>query len=120
VRMRAVTLSQKSWDTGVKMPATFVTGIVLTLAIGLALGAAIAGLWFRSRPAPTPAPAVTAPENDPAQPVADALARIELQIREVESKRQHMLGGLEHHLTSLSRETVALSQALRAPNSRGR
>jgi DNA recombination protein RmuC len=31
-----------------------------------------------------------------------------------------MMGGLEHHLTSLSRETVALSQALRAPNSRGR
>jgi DNA recombination protein RmuC len=31
-----------------------------------------------------------------------------------------MFGGLEHHLTSLSRETVALSQALRAPNSRGR
>jgi DNA recombination protein RmuC len=31
-----------------------------------------------------------------------------------------MQGGLDHHLTSLTRETVALSQALRAPNARGR
>jgi DNA recombination protein RmuC len=31
-----------------------------------------------------------------------------------------MQGGLDQQLTSLSRETVALSQALRAPNSRGR
>ncbi len=31
-----------------------------------------------------------------------------------------MFGGLENQLTSLSRETVALSQALRAPNARGR
>ncbi len=31
-----------------------------------------------------------------------------------------MFGGLENQITSLSRETVALSQALRAPNARGR
>jgi DNA recombination protein RmuC len=54
------------------------------------------------------------------QTMAEALARIESQIRDFELQRQHLLGGLEHHLTSLSRETVALSQALRAPNSRGR
>jgi DNA recombination protein RmuC len=53
-------------------------------------------------------------------PVAEALERIESQMREIEARRQHMLGGLEHQVSSLSRETVALSQALRAPNSRGR
>ena len=41
-------------------------------------------------------------------------------MREVESQRQHMMGGLEQQLGALSRETVALSQAMRAPNTRGR
>ena len=85
---------------------TFLIGIVLALL----LGAALAGWWLRAR----------APQEDPAQPVAEALARLEAQLRESELQRQHALGGLEHHLTSLSKETVALSQALRAPNSRGR
>jgi DNA recombination protein RmuC len=89
---------------------TFVTGIVLALA----LGAALASLWMRARPA--------APETreNPVQPVADAVARLENQIRDFELQRQHALGGLEQHLTSLSRETVALSHALRSPGSRGR
>jgi DNA recombination protein RmuC len=91
-------------------PATFLTGIVLALA----LGAALAALWLRSRP-----PRPQAAENQ-VQPVADAVARLEGHIRELELQRQHMLGGLEQHLTSLSRETVALSQALRSPGSRGR
>ena len=86
--------------------ATFLVGIVLALG----LGACLTALWFRSQPAPVNA----------APPIADTLLRMETQIRDFESQRQHMLGGLEHHLTSLSRETVALSQALRAPNSRGR
>src|SRR5271156_3947880 len=81
--------------------ATFVAGIVLALGLGVVLAA----LWFRSRPAP---------------PVLETLRRLEAQIKEVESQRQRALGGLDQHLTSLSRETVALSQALRAPNSRGR
>lgn len=85
--------------------ATFLAEIVLALA----LGAAAAILWQRGRPA-----------QDPVQPVAEALARLENQIRQFELDRQHALGGLDHHLTTLSRETVALSQALRAPNSRGR
>jgi DNA recombination protein RmuC len=85
---------------------TFLIGIVLALSLGVAL----AGWWLRAR----------APQEDPAQPVAEALARLEAQLRESELQRQHALGGLEHHLTSLSKETVALSQALRAPNSRGR
>ena len=82
-------------------PATFVTGIVLALA----LGAFLTALYFRNRPDP---------------PIAATLERLELQIRDLESQRQHMQGGLNQQLTSLSRETVALSQALRAPNSRGR
>src|ERR1700692_4116454 len=81
--------------------ATFLAAIVLALAVGVFLTA----LWFRSRPSP---------------PVMATLERLEAQIKDVESQRQHMLGGLDQHLTSLSRETVALSQALRAPNSRGR
>ena len=52
--------------------------------------------------------------------MADALARIEAQMRDIESQRQHALGGLEAHLATLSKETLALSQALRGPNSRGR
>ena len=87
--------------------ATFLIGIVLALAIGAALGV----LWERGR--------ATRREN-PDEPVVEAVARLEKQIREVELQRQHMLGGLEQHLASLNRETVALSHALRAPGARGR
>lgn len=82
---------------------TFLVGIVLALA----LGAALATLRVRSRP-----------KHD--APVTESLQRIESQIRDLEGQRQRMMGGLEHQLASLSRETVALSQALRAPHSRGR
>ena len=87
--------------------ATFLIGIVLALAIGAALGV----LWERGR--------ATRREN-PDEPAVEAVARLEKQIREVELQRQHMLGGLEQHLASLNRETVALSHALRAPGARGR
>jgi DNA recombination protein RmuC len=108
------------------MSTTLLIGIVLVAALGMTLGVALGALWFRSRPS-EPAIVPAAVESDPAQPVAEALARIEVQIQDFgaqihdfEAQRQHMFGGLEHHLTSLSRETVVLSQALRAPNSRGR
>ena len=97
--------------------ATFFIGIVL--AIGL--GAALAALWLKARATP---PADVVP---PVPLFNDGLARIEAQLRDYETQlrgyeaqRQHALGGLENQLSSLSRETVALSQALRAPNSRGR
>jgi DNA recombination protein RmuC len=77
--------------------ATFVTGIVLGIFLTI--------LWYRTRPNP---------------PIVQTLERLESQIKEIESQRQHAQGGLDQQLTSLSRETVALSQALRAPNSRGR
>jgi hypothetical protein len=54
------------------------------------------------------------------RPIANTLTRIEMHIREIEAPRQHMMGGLEQQLGALSRETVALSQALRVPNARGR
>jgi DNA recombination protein RmuC len=82
----------------VTLAATFLSGFVLAILIAI--------LWTRSRP------------QQP--PVADALNRIESQMREFESQRQHMLGGLENQISNLNRETVALSQALRSPNSRGR
>jgi DNA recombination protein RmuC len=83
--------------------------------VALAVGAALAALWFRTRTADAARAAA-----DSTRPIAETLARIETQIREVESQRQHMLGGLEHQLSALSRETVALSQAMRVPNARGR
>ena len=84
--------------------ATFLLGIVLALAAGLCLG-----LWLR-RPR----------DDNRDRAMADSLTRMESQIRELESQRQRMLGSLDHQLSALSRETVALSQALRAPNTRGR
>jgi DNA recombination protein RmuC len=95
---------------------TFVAGIV----VALALGAALAALWFRARMAARAAEDAARAAADSTRPIAETLARIETQIREVESQRQHMLGGLEHQLSALSRETVALSQAMRVPNTRGR
>lgn len=92
--------------------ATFIVGIVLALA----LGGVLAVLWTRSQKAAESAQEAA----DATRPLADTLARIEGQMREFEAQRQHMLGGLEAHLSSLSKDTVALSQALRGPNSRGR
>jgi DNA recombination protein RmuC len=95
---------------------TFVAGIV----VALALGAALAALWFRARMAARAAENAARTAADSTRPIAETLARIETQIREVESQRQHMMGGLEQQLGALSRETVALSQAMRVPNARGR
>lgn len=94
--------------------ATLLLGIVLVAGVALAVGAAGAALWLGRGPRARPE------AEDPTRPLVEALARMEAQIREFELQRQHSLGGLEHHLTSLSKETVALSQALRAPNTRGR
>ena len=85
------------------LAATFLGGFVLAILI--------AALWFY-RDASLRKP------TEP--PLADALHRIESQMRDFEAQRQHMLGGLEQQISSLSRETVTLSQALRAPNARGR
>lgn len=106
------------------MSATFVLGIVLAVVVGIALGTVIAVRLLGSRsPEPAVEPGVPQPEPSqtiPPQTIVDALGRIESQIRDFDSRRERMFGGLEHQLTSLSRETIALSHALRAPNSRGR
>jgi DNA recombination protein RmuC len=86
---------------------TFLLAIVLAIAAGAALG-----VWLATRSRQT--------ADDPTRPLADSLQRIETHLRDFESQRQRELGGLEHQLSSLSRETVALSQALRSPNARGR
>ena len=83
---------------------TFVIGIVLALGLGIFLAA----LWFRAKPVPS------------APPIADTLARMEAHIRQVEAERQHLAGSLEQQISALSKETIALSQALRVPNARGR
>jgi len=89
---------------------TFLVGIV----VALAAGAGIAALWFRGRTS------LNAPPPEPGPPIAETLVRLESQIRDLEAQRQHMMGGIEQHLEALSRETVALSQALRQPQARGR
>jgi len=89
---------------------------VAGIVVALALGAALAALWFRARSATAAAQEAA----DTTRPIADTLARIETHIRDIESQRQHMMGGIEQQLGALSKETVALSQALRVPNARGR
>jgi len=61
------------------------------------------------------------------KPLADSLARLETQIRELESARQRAFGGIEQQLQTLvqseldlQRETASLVTALRAPQVRGR
>src|SRR6266404_1394158 len=95
---------------------TFVAGIV----VALVAGAAFAALWFRARAATAAATSAAERAAEATRPIADTLGRIESHIRDIEAQRQHMLGGLEQQLGALSRETVALSQALRVPNARGR
>jgi DNA recombination protein RmuC len=96
--------------------ATFWIAIVLAAGTGIGLTV----LWMRARESAqnTAHDARTATDAD--RYMADSLARIEAQMRELESHRQHSLGGVEAHLAMLSKETLALSQALRGPNARGR
>jgi len=108
--------------------ATFWIAIVLAAGAGVALTAVWMNAWMRARLAAqstTQTIAQTTANDarlaaDAARTMADALARIESQMHEIESQRQHSLGGLEAHLATLSKDTLALSQALRGPNSRGR
>lgn len=58
--------------------------------------------------------------TDATKPLADTLARIEGQMREFESQRQHAMGGIDTQLATLGKDTVALTQALRGTNARGR
>jgi len=61
------------------------------------------------------------------KPLTESLAKLEIQVREIESARQHAFGGIEQQLQTLSqrelelqKETASLVTALRAPQGRGR
>ena len=61
------------------------------------------------------------------KPLTDSLAKLETQVREIESARQHAFGGIEQQLQTMSqrevdlqKETASLVNALRAPQVRGR
>jgi DNA recombination protein RmuC len=90
-------------------PETFIIGIV----VALAAGAAIAALWMRGQKPEMPIDEAT-------RPIAESIARLETQVRDLEGQRQRMIGGIEQQLSALGKETVALSRALRVPNIRGR
>lgn len=94
-------------------PATFLAGFVFALGLG---GFAV-WLWLRSQRSAEEARTAVV---EATRPLGETLARLEAQMREFEAMRQHALGGIDAHLSSLSKDTVALAQALRGPNSRGR
>lgn len=61
------------------------------------------------------------------KPLTESLAKLEIQVREIESARLHAFGGIEQQLQTLSqrelelqKETASLVTALRAPQVRGR
>jgi DNA recombination protein RmuC len=61
------------------------------------------------------------------KPLADSLAKLEAQVREIETTRERAFGGIEQQLQSLAqngielqKETAALVTAFRAPQVRGR
>lgn len=89
----------------------------LSLLLGLALGAAIALIAARRRPAAPP----------PHDPIHDALARMDAQLQRLERDRQQARGALDEQLRALASgqerlrtETGALVAALRQPQTRGR
>jgi DNA recombination protein RmuC len=85
---------------------------LIAIVVALAIAVGLVALSFRGRR--------RAPEPSFGPPIEETLARLEAQIREIEAQRQHTMGGLEHQLEALSKETVALSQAMRQPQGRGR
>jgi DNA recombination protein RmuC len=54
------------------------------------------------------------------QPLATSLARLEGELRELEKARHETFGALRDHMQGLAQETRLLSNALRAPQVRGR
>jgi len=83
--------------------------LLAVLLLGLALGAAVALLAVRRRPA--------APAHDP---LHDALARMDAKLGEIERERAHARGALDEQLRALGAQTRALGAALRQPHARGR
>jgi DNA recombination protein RmuC len=108
---------------------------LLTFLAGIVLGALAAALWCQRRAISSENRAFTAEArlrelqemgtvearvSGVVEPLTGAIARFESQVREFEARRQHAFGSIENQLGTLSRETVSLSNALKAPQSRGR
>lgn len=80
--------------------ATFLAGIVLSLALGTVLGGGIVALWLSAHRREIPPDVLkdVPPDVPKEPPVFDQLQRLESQIRDFESQRQRMLGGLDTSL----------------------
>jgi DNA recombination protein RmuC len=85
---------------------------LVALLAGLALGTAIALLAARRGHPHAPQVA-----HDP---IHDALARMDAQLRALERDRQQARGALDEQLRALAADTRALAGALRQPHTRGR
>lgn len=93
---------------------TFFTGFVLAGVSAAAVG------WALTLRRAKPGPAPPSPPADLAPPLVEALARIETQLREFESRERHILGSLDANLAAVGRDTAGLAQAMRGANTRGR
>lgn len=108
---------------------------VITFLAGIVLGALAVALWMQSRAVAAEGRAAAAETRcrelvelgsvearigSVTNPLSESLNKLEAHVREFEARRQHAFGGIENQLLSLSKETVLLSNALRAPQSRGR
>lgn len=54
------------------------------------------------------------------RPLAESVAKLGGEVREIEASRREMAGGLREQLTALARETAELGNALKSPAARGR
>jgi DNA recombination protein RmuC len=87
--------------------------VLVSLAVGLALGGVVGVLWARSRP--TYAGGLV----DQAE-VMQGLDRLSDQMHHLDRQRAAWQGEFHEHVSALQRETHTLSTALRKPHVRGR
>src|SRR5690349_7159358 len=117
--------------------------VVVTISIGIVLGAALGGafvwLWLRARVAASEARLAASADmkatfqaladsalrsnqsslvdstRTTLEPLSDSLIRLETQVRDLEMRRERVFGTLEERLAALSRETGTLANALKNP-----
>jgi DNA recombination protein RmuC len=87
--------------------------VLITLAVGLALGCVVGVLWARSRPS------YAAGLVEQAE-VMQGLDRLSDQMHHLDRQRAAWQGEFHEHVSALQRETRSLSTALRKPQVRGR
>jgi DNA recombination protein RmuC len=93
---------------------TFFTGFVLAAVSAAAVG------WALTLRREKASPVLPSPSAELPPPLVEALARIETQLREFESRERHILGSLDANLAAVGRDTAGLAQAMRGANTRGR